>query len=58
MLTATDMANYATDLATGYNFDVEILEKEEMLKLGMVHLLAVNQGSVEPPKMIVLKYQA
>lgn len=57
MLTATDMANYAKELAAKYDFEVEILDKEDMLKLGMGALLAVNQGSTEPPKMIVLKYQ-
>ena len=57
LLTSTDLANYAADLADRYNFEVEILEKKEMLKLGMGALLAVNQGSTEPPKMIVLKYQ-
>jgi leucyl aminopeptidase len=57
MLTATDMANYAKGLSEKYDFEIEILEKEEMEKLGMGALLAVNQGSVEPPKMIVLKYQ-
>lgn len=57
MLTATDLANYAKKLADQYDLEVEILEKEDMLKLGMGALLAVNQGSVEPPKMIVLKYQ-
>jgi len=57
LLTATDMANYAKELGEKYDFEVEILEKEEMLKLGMGALLAVNQGSIEPPKMIVLKYQ-
>lgn len=56
-LTATDMANYAKELAAKYNFEVEILEKEDMIKLGMGALLAVNQGSTEPPKLIVLKYQ-
>lgn len=57
LLTATDMANYAKELGNKYEFEVEILEKEDMLKLGMGALLAVNQGSEEPPKMIVLKYQ-
>lgn len=57
MLTATDLANYAKSLGEKYDFEVEILEKEDMEKLGMGALLAVNQGSVEPPKMIVLKYQ-
>jgi leucyl aminopeptidase len=57
LLTATDMADYARQLAEKYPFEVEILEKEEMEKLGMGAMLAVNQGSTEPPKMIVLKYQ-
>jgi leucyl aminopeptidase len=57
MLTATDLANYAAELGKKYGFEVEILEKEDMEKLGMGALLAVNKGSVEPPKMIVLKYQ-
>lgn len=57
LLTATDMANYAEELAAKYNFEIEILEKEEIQKLGMGAFLAVNQGSAEPPKMIVLKYQ-
>jgi len=57
LLTATDLAEYATTLATTYDFETEILEKEDMERLGMGALLAVNQGSTEPPKMIVLKYQ-
>ncbi|KKI93336.1 aminopeptidase A [Bacillus sp. SA1-12] len=57
LLTATELANYAIELANKYQFEYEILEKEEMEKLGMGALLAVNQGSEEPPKMIVLKYQ-
>ncbi|HEY2421293.1 MAG TPA: leucyl aminopeptidase [Neobacillus sp.] len=57
LLTATDMANYACELGARYNFEVEILEKETIEKLGMGAFLAVNQGSTEPPKMIVLKYQ-
>ncbi|MBS4222882.1 leucyl aminopeptidase [Lederbergia citrea] len=57
MLTATDMAEYAKKLAQSYNFEIEILEKAEMEKLGMGAILAVNKGSAEPPYMIVLKYQ-
>lgn len=57
MLTATDLASYAAELAAKYDFDCEILEKDEMEELGMGGLLAVNKGSSEPPKMIVLKYQ-
>ncbi|WP_160722370.1 leucyl aminopeptidase [Bacillus sp. USDA818B3_A] len=57
LLNATDLANYSAELAAKFDFDVEILDKEEIEKLGMGAFLAVNKGSVEPPKMIVLKYQ-
>ncbi|MFP7297404.1 leucyl aminopeptidase [Neobacillus niacini] len=57
LLTAKDMADYAKELAAKHDFEVEILDKEEIEKLGMGAFLAVNQGSTEPPKMIVLKYQ-
>ena len=57
MLTASDMADYAREMAITYDFEVEILDKAEMEKLGMGALLAVNKGSAEPPFMIVLKYQ-
>ncbi|WHY66189.1 leucyl aminopeptidase [Neobacillus sp. SuZ13] len=57
MLTATDIAKYAQELGSKYAFEVEILDKAEIEKLGMGAFLAVNQGSTEPPKMIVLKYQ-
>lgn len=57
MLKASDLAEYAKTLAAKYDFEVEILEKSELEKLGMGALLAVNKGSVEPPFMITLKYQ-
>lgn len=57
LLTAADLADYAVDLAKKYQFDYEVLDKKELEELGMGGLLAVNQGSNEPPKMIVLKYQ-
>ena len=57
MLTASDLADYAAELGSRYGFETEILEKEDMVKLGMGAMLAVNQGSAEAPKMIVLKYQ-
>ena len=56
MLTATDMANYAVDLANKYGFEVEILSTSELKELGMGGILSVNQGSVEEAKMITLKY--
>ncbi|MET3576923.1 leucyl aminopeptidase [Bhargavaea ullalensis] len=57
MLTASAMADYAIELAEQYGFEAEVLGKKEMEELGMGALLAVNQGSVEEPRLIVLKYQ-
>ncbi|GAF64900.1 putative peptidase [Bacillus sp. TS-2] len=58
LLTPTYLAEEAEKLAQKHGFEVEILEKEQMEELGMGALLAVAAGGVEPPKMIVLKYQA
>lgn len=57
LLTATELAQYAIELAQTYQFEIEVLEKDTMKQLGMGGILAVNKGSTEPPKMIVLKYQ-
>lgn len=57
ILTPTTLAQYAEELSERYGFELEVLSKEEMQTLGMGALLAVNQGSTEPPAMIVLKYQ-
>lgn len=56
ILTAETLADYAVELAKRHDFKYRILEKEEMEGLGMGALLAVNQGSTIPPKLIVLEY--
>ncbi|MDV6378922.1 leucyl aminopeptidase [Sporosarcina sp. GW1-11] len=58
LLTPTKMADYARELAESYDFEIDVLGKAEMEELGMGAILAVNQGSVEEPQLIVLKYQA
>ncbi|MFA9556843.1 leucyl aminopeptidase [Evansella sp. AB-rgal1] len=57
IMTATALASFAQGIAEKHSFDIEILEKEEMEALGMGALLAVNRGSVEPPRLIVMRYQ-
>lgn len=57
MLTATDLANFAENIANENDLEIEVLGKEEIEELGMGALLAVNQGSDEPPRFIVMKYQ-
>jgi len=54
--TPTYLADQARDLATTYGMAVEVLEREEMEKLGMHTLLSVARGSHEPPKFIVLRH--
>ncbi len=58
LLTAKEMATYAQGLAAKHGFEIDVLGKKEMEELGMGAILAVNQGSVEEPQLIVLKYAA
>lgn len=57
ILTSEVLADYAVELAERHGFKHRIIEKEEMEGLGMGALLAVNQGSTIPPKLIVLEYR-
>lgn len=52
-----DMAETARNLAETYGLALEVLEREQMQELGMGALLGVAQGSRQPPKFIVLRYQ-
>jgi len=56
--TPTHFAKYAKKIAKNYKLTCTVLGKSEMKKLGMGGILAVNQGSKEPPKCIVLEYMA
>ena len=56
-MTPAKMAWHAGEIAERYGFELSVLEKEAMQQEGMGALLAVAQGSVEPPKLIVLEYQ-
>jgi leucyl aminopeptidase len=51
------LAAQARDLAKRYRMKVQVLEREDMQRLGMGTLLAVAQGSHEPPKFIVLEHR-
>jgi len=55
-MTPTHMAETATNLAQTYGLEINILEKGQMEELGMGALLGVTQGSRQPPKFIVLRY--
>jgi leucyl aminopeptidase len=43
--------------AKEHKIKVEILDRDDMEKLGMGSLLSVAQGSHEPPKFIILNYK-
>lgn len=55
--TPTHLAETAQKLGKEFKFKVDVLEREDMEKLGMGALLAVAQGSHQPPKFIVMHYQ-
>ncbi len=55
--TSVEFAGYARNLAKTYGFAYTCLEKKELTKLGMGGILAVNQGSAIPPRLIILEYK-
>lgn len=54
--TPTYLGEEAQRLAKAYGFKVEVLDKNQIEKLGMGSFLSVAQGSLEPPKLIVLQH--
>ena len=54
--TPTYLGEQAKKLAKSYGFKVEVLGQKEIEKLGMGSFLGVAQGSVEPPRFIVLQH--
>jgi len=55
--TPTLLAEQAKKLAKSHDLNVEVLDRKAIEKLGMGSFLAVAQGSEEPPRFIVLRYQ-
>ncbi len=56
-MTPSDMAEVARGIAADRGLEFNVLEREEMEKLGMGALLGVAQGSKQPPKLIVMGYR-
>ena len=54
--TPAKFADFAKKLGRDYNLKYRIIDKNAMKKLGMGGILAVNQGSAIPPKLVVLEY--
>ncbi|MBC8016404.1 MAG: leucyl aminopeptidase [Sporomusaceae bacterium] len=55
-MTPTQMAVQAQKIAEQNNLEIKILEQADMEEENMHALLSVAQGSSQPPKMIILKY--
>jgi leucyl aminopeptidase len=55
--TPTFLAEQAQALAAQYGFKVEVLGRKEVEKLGMGAFVGVAQGSDEPLRFIVLRYE-
>ncbi|MDO8472208.1 MAG: leucyl aminopeptidase [Dehalococcoidia bacterium] len=55
-MTPGEMAEMAKDLAHACGLELTILEREQMRRKGMGAILAVAQGSQQPPKFMVLRY--
>ncbi len=56
-MNATDLADFAKDLERFKNVTVEIFNKPEIEKMKMGAYLGVNKGSIDEPKLILVKYQ-
>jgi leucyl aminopeptidase len=54
--TPTYLAEEAVQLAHEWKLAVQVLEQDDMEKLGMGSLLSVSKGSRQPPKFVVLRY--
>ncbi|HET6985658.1 MAG TPA: leucyl aminopeptidase [Kribbella sp.] len=56
-LSATRMAEVAQEVGPPAGLEVEVFDKDQLIELGCGGLLGVNRGSVEPPRMIRLRYR-
>ncbi len=56
--TPTMLAETAQDIATRFGMRIEVLDRAAMEELGMGALLGVARGTHEPPKFIILEYNA
>ncbi|MFN6963048.1 MAG: leucyl aminopeptidase [Pyrinomonadaceae bacterium] len=56
ILTPTEMARRAEEMANETGLAFEVLDEDQMEQLGMGSLLSVSKGSEEPAKLIVLRY--
>jgi leucyl aminopeptidase len=56
VLTPSVFADRATEIGRAAGLGVNILDEDEIARLGMGLLLGVSRGSAEPPRVIVLRH--
>jgi leucyl aminopeptidase len=56
-MTPSQMAEAAKEIASKYNLELEVFDREDMETMGMGALLGVAKGSNQPPKLITLSYK-
>jgi leucyl aminopeptidase len=56
-LTPNILAAWAKKSGATHGYDVKILDKEALTQQGLQALLAVSQGSAEPPALVVMEYK-
>jgi len=55
--TPTSLSELAVTIGKNYNLDVKVYDETEIFAMGMKAFMAVAQGSIEPAKFIVMRYQ-
>jgi leucyl aminopeptidase len=55
--TPSHFANFALEIASKHDLRCTVFEKKDMLDLGMGGIIAVNKGSEELPKVVILEYE-
>jgi leucyl aminopeptidase len=55
-LTARKLADKAVEVAKETGLGIEVFDKDKLLAMGCGGMIGVNQGSVEPPRMVKLTY--
>ena len=56
-LNAEGLAQAIVNMSREANIDVEVLHKEDIEKLRMGGILAVNKGSIDPPTFTIMEYK-
>lgn len=56
-LTAMDLADQTEQLGKDHGFQVTVLGKSQIESLKMGGLLAVNKGSIDPPRFLILEHK-